>query len=416
MKILLSAYSINPFNGSEDAVGWNWLLQLSKNYNKPNDIIYLVTKRFNEENVREGIEKSNLKNVELVVVDVPNCLNWFREKHSMFHHMYYILWQKVAYNWAKKSKIKFDIIHHVSMGNYRITGQMYKFKDAYTIFGPVGGGQTTPVPLKCYYKTQKIYENYRELVNKIFMILPGYKKHLRQFDAIYATNFETKKIINKLAPNKCEVIPDISVADNMKFLHIDKKNNCTDKIKIIYVGRLIELKGLMFLADAVSQIHTDKEFEVLLYGSGELENDLKKRIKELGIEKVMKICGKVEHTLISQIYQEADIFVHPTFRDSGGVVFAEAMAHKLPIVALDQSFAKMLNDNQCGLFTNTNQSKEEIVKDFADKLKILIENTDLRLRLGENGYNFANNQLTMENKFKTIYGKIEKTKNENINC
>lgn len=413
MNILLSAYSINPYKGSEDAVGWNWLLQLSKNFNDSNDKIYVITKKFNEKDTVRGIKESGMKNVELIIVDVPDCLNWFREKHSMFHHMYYILWQNEAYKWAKKSGINFDIIHHVTMGNYRITGKMYKFKDSYTIFGPVGGGQTTPAPLKCYYETQKSYENYRELVNKIFMILPGYKRHLQKFDKIYTTNFETKEIIDKLAPNKCEVIPDISVADNMKFLNIEKRENNDGKVKIIYVGRLIELKGLMFLVDVVSQIHTDKEFEVLLYGSGELESKLNKRIKELKIDKVLKIAGQIEHTSISNTYKNADIFVHPTFRDSGGVVFAEAMAHKLPIVALKQSFATILNNNHCGLFVNTNQSKEEIIKDFADKLKILIENSDLRLELGENGYQFVNNHLTMANKFKTIYNKFEK---ENINC
>lgn len=401
MNILLSSYSINPYKGSEDAVGWNWLLQVAKHYNKPNDKIYVVTKKFNEKDTVKGIKELGLNNVELIIVDVPNHLNWFREKHSMFHHMYYILWQNEAYKWAKKSKIKFDIIHHVTMGNYRITGSMCKFKNAYTIFGPVGGGQVTPPSLKCYYKTQKIYENYRELINKIFMYFPSYKRKLKKFNSIYAVNEETQKIIEKISGRNCNLLPEIAVSKELQNLEISKVPS--NEVKLIYVGRLIELKGIMFLIDVIKEIKTSKKFKLTLYGSGELENDIRKKIKQYSLEDRIELYGEFEHTKISQIYREADIFVHPTFRDSGGAVFIEAMSHKLPIVALNQSLSSDLNEHGCGLFVNVDQSKDEIVKEFANSITTLIENFDLRRKLGENGYNYANNELTWYKKFETVY-------------
>ena len=95
MNYLISAYSVNPYKGSEDSIGWNWVLQYEKNY-KEGDRIILLTKKFNEKDTRKGLEEFNIQHVELVIVDVPDALNWFREKHSAFHHMYYILWQ----HWA----------------------------------------------------------------------------------------------------------------------------------------------------------------------------------------------------------------------------------------------------------------------------------------------------------------------------
>ena len=65
MNILLSAYSINPYKGSEDAVGWNWALTLSRRL--PESTIYIVTKRFNEEDTKRGIENCGLKNVKLII-------------------------------------------------------------------------------------------------------------------------------------------------------------------------------------------------------------------------------------------------------------------------------------------------------------------------------------------------------------
>ena len=185
--------------------------------------------------------------------------------------------------------------------------------------------------------------------------------------------------------------------------HPDKK-----PIEIIYLGRLIELKGIMLLVDVVKNIKTDIPFHVSLYGEGELENKIREKINEYGLNNVMTIQGKVDYTEITSIYTNADIFVHPTFRDSGGVVFAEAMAHKLPIVALNQSLSRDFNEHKCGLFVNTEQSKKEIINEFAGKLKELIENYDLRVKLGQNGYDYANTYLTMDYKFDTVYGKLIK--------
>lgn len=404
MNILLSAYSINPYKGSEDAVGWNWVLTLSQKL--PNSTIYILTRTYNENDTRKGIEEFGLKNVKLIIVEVPKALDWFREKHSVFHHGYYMLWQKVAYNWVKNSGIKFDVIHHISMGNYRITGKMYKIKDAYTIFGPVGGGQTTPKSLRSYYSDKKLYENIRALSNKVFAKSRLYKKQIKSFDKVYAVNDETKNAIDAAANIKCAKLCDIAIRSDMANLNIEHKPK--EQVDIVYLGRIIELKGIMLLMDVIKNIKTDKKYHIHLYGNGELANQVQSKIKEYNISDFVTLEGKVEYTKIADIYKNADIFVHPTLRDSSGAVFVEAMANKLPIVALNQSISRDLNKNKCGLFVNVNQSKDGIINEFANDLAKLIEDYDLRVRLGQNGYNYANSVLTMDYKFNTVYGDIIK--------
>ena len=51
MNYLVSAYSINPYRGSEDGIGWNWVLQYEKHW-KPGDRILVLTKQFNEADTR----------------------------------------------------------------------------------------------------------------------------------------------------------------------------------------------------------------------------------------------------------------------------------------------------------------------------------------------------------------------------
>ncbi len=402
MNILLSSYSVNPYHGSEDGTGWNWVLQLSKNFNKPDDKIYLVTKKFNEADTKKGIKEKQLSNVELVIVDVPEKLNFFKEKHSAFHHMYYMMWQRVAYNWAKKSNIKFDVIHHATMGDFRIPGYMYRLYDSITVFGPVGGGQSTPKSLKGYEKYPPV-EKFRELINKSRVISPAYKK----FDYIYAINKETADILSKALKKPCKRLIELAVADEFKNLQLDDKVK-KDKVKITFVGRLIEKKGLMLLLDTVKKINSDTSFELDIYGSGPLEKKILDYIDEYALSDKVRLCGAVEHSEISDVYKNADIFVMPSLRETGGNVIIEAMAHKLPVAALDMSICSDLKKHNCGVFININQSKEDIIQEFSKKLRFLIDNYEARIELGNNGYDFVNSNLTWEKKFDEIYGHILK--------
>ena len=212
--------------------------------------------------------------------------------------------------------------------------------------------------------------------------------------------------MQQVANKPCKKICEISIGENFKALnvtHIKKQ-----PVEIVYLGRLIEFKGIMLLMDVIKNIKTDIPFHVSLYGKGELENEIKQYIKKYKLENTVAVKGNIDYSQVIGVYQNADIFVHPTLRDSAGTVFIEAIANKLPIVALDQSFAHDLSEHECGLFVNTEQSKEEIINEFAGKLKELIENYDLRVKLGQNGYDYANTYLTMDYKFDTVYGKLIK--------
>lgn len=397
MNILLSSYSCNPYHGSEDGIGWHWTETLSKSFK--DSTIYLVTKRANEADTKKGIIEFGLNNVKLIIVDLPYCLNWYREKNSAFHHLYYIAWQNLAYKWAKKSKIKFDIIHHVTMGDFRITGKMYKFKNAHTIFGPVGGGQTAPNSLKCYEKSKTV-ASVRELINKSTSYLPSYKRRIKQFDEVYAINKETEKYLSQYS--NCQRLFELAIPNELKNLQIEKGYN--DCVHIMYMGRLIEKKGVIFLLDIMEQMPKSLNFTLSIYGQGPLKNTMERIIKEKDLTSTVNIMGSVEHSMISAVYANADIFIMPSLRETSGNVLIESMAHKTPVVALDMSICSDLKEHKCGLFIDTNQNREKIIKDFVNSLTLLINNRNLRLTLGENGYSYVNNELTWENKFKTIYG------------
>ena len=398
MNYLISAYSVNPYKGSEDSIGWNWVLQYEKKYKK-GDRIILLTKKFNEKDTRRGLKEFNIQHVELVIVDVPNALNWFREKHSAFHHMYYILWQHWAWLWVKHSGIHFDVIHHVTMNDYRIPSEMYKAKGAKVIWGPMGGAQVTPRPLKVYEKNQLV-ASFREFVNKSCSWNPFYKKALRSYYKIYCINNETQKQISRIVGKDVPLMPELALRDEYKNLPIRKGNN--DILKIVFVGRLIGKKGIAFLVDALSLMPTDMNWELLIFGDGDDHALIEKQIADSGIGKNVKLMGNRPLNQIAEAYQQADVFVLPSLRETSGNVLLEAMAYAVPIVAFDTSFCRLLKEVDCGVFVNTDQALEGIKEDWCKAIVTLGQDKELAKQMGLNGYKYVNSKLTWDEKYRII--------------
>ena len=398
MNYLISAYSVNPYKGSEDSIGWNWVLQYEKNY-KEGDRIILLTKKFNEKDTRRGLKEFNIQHVELVIVDVPNALNWFREKHSAFHHMYYILWQHWAWLWVKHSGIRFDVIHHVTMNDYRIPSEMYKAKGAKVIWGPMGGAQVTPKPLKVYEKNQLV-ASFREFVNRSCSWNPFYKKALRSYYKIYCINNETQKQISRIVGKDVPLMPELALRDEYKNLPIRKGNN--DILKIVFVGRLIGKKGIAFLVDALSLMPTDMNWELLIFGDGDDHALIEKQIADSGIGKNVKLMGNRTLNQIAEAYQQADVFVLPSLRETSGNVLLEAMAYAVPIVAFDTSFCRLLKEVDCGVFINTEQALDNIKEDYCKAIVTLGQDKELAKQMGLNGYKYVNSKLTWDEKYRII--------------
>lgn len=398
MNYLISAYSVNPYKGSEDSIGWNWVLQYEKNYKK-GDRIILLTKKFNEKDTRRGLKEFNIQHVELVIVDVPDALNWFREKHSAFHHMYYILWQHWAWLWVKHSGIRFDVIHHVTMNDYRIPSELYKAKGAKVIWGPMGGAQVTPKPLKVYEKNQ-FAAAFREFVNKSCSWNPFYKKALRSYYKIYCINNETQKQISCIVGKDVPLMPELALRDEYKNLPIRKGKN--DILKIVFVGRLIGKKGIAFLVDALSYMPNDLSWELDIYGDGADRESIEKKIENSAVANHINLLGNRPLNQISEAYKTADIFVLPSLRETSGNVLLEAMAYAVPIVAFDTSFCRLLKEVDCGVFINTEQALDNIKEDYCKAIVTLGQDKELAKQMGLNGYKYVNSKLTWDEKYRII--------------
>lgn len=397
MKILYSAFSCNPNRGSEAYCGWSWPITMY-----PHNDTFIITRPDNKYDIEKYLKDNSISNLKVYYCDskLGKKLNLSK---AMFFMVYYVLWQRAAYKEVKRlHKVhKFEYIHHVSLGDFRFVGKLWRI-DSRFIFGPVGGAQITPKPLKHYTKSHNFVEYFRRLVNFTITRSINYRRALKRAYLVLAANQETGDYIAKRQKNiNLKLMTENGIT--RKYLEgiPESYDKLTSKTKIIWSGRLIYRKGLSFLIDIISLIDKGLNYELQIYGDGPEKQFLEDKVKLLFLDDKVKFMGGVPYHIMQEAYQEGQIFVFPSIRETTGTVLFEAMANKLAIVSLNQNGAKLLVDNSCGLLIDVeNRTLEEVKKDFAEKLTYLINNPEVCLKMGQEGKKRIMHNFTWESKIK----------------
>jgi glycosyltransferase involved in cell wall biosynthesis len=104
---------------------------------------------------------------------------------------------------------------------------------------------------------------------------------------------------------------------------------------ILYVGRLIEEKGVLDLLKAFQSLSCNyRNLGLVLIGSGKGEERFRDFCAEQNIKNVF-FEGFVHQDELPAYYAAGDVFVLPTHSDTWGLVLNEAMASSLPVVCSD---------------------------------------------------------------------------------
>lgn len=180
---------------------------------------------------------------------------------------------------------------------------------------------------------------------------------------------------------------------------------------IFFAGRLVERKGVKYLINAMINVRDD--YKLIIAGDGPLRNELNNQIAEKGLDKRVIMKGYISDNELEYLYEHASLFVLPAIFDAKGdteglgMVLVEAICKGTPVIATGIGGIKdIVRDNETGLF-----SKEKDSNDIAEKINMLIEDTELREKLIVNAYKYVEKYFSIEHiadKFEDIYEKIDK--------
>lgn len=105
-----------------------------------------------------------------------------------------------------------------------------------------------------------------------------------------------------------------------------------DKLVIGHVGRFHFQKNQLFLLDVFNEIQKKESNSILLLiGQGEDKEKIVNRIKELNLEKKVKLLGIRDD--INKLMCAMDVFLFPSLFEGLGIVLIEAQATGLPVVS-----------------------------------------------------------------------------------
>ncbi len=156
-----------------------------------------------------------------------------------------------------------------------------------------------------------------------------------------------------------------------KFLNLPVKSFIIGSI-----GRLHWCKGYNYLIDVINLIkNKHPEVLLLLVGDGEERENLKEKVKRLGLKNKVIFTGEVENTV--PFIQSWDIGVFPSIYEGFGIGILETMACGIPVIASSTGGIPELVGNSGKLV------KTGSINELRKSIEELIDSPELREKLGK---------------------------------
>lgn len=151
-------------------------------------------------------------------------------------------------------------------------------------------------------------------------------------------------------------------------------------LNILYVGALLEAKGVDVLIRAFSRLaEHDTHLHLTIVGDGPQAMALKELVSQLGVGERVSFAGWVPHEMVGQHYTTADVFVHPAiWAEPFARTILEAMQFRLPLVVSNVGSPPSTIGDAGLVFERGN------VDDLVQKLEMVCRDKKLRRRLSSN--------------------------------
>lgn len=327
--ILATTYAVNPYKGSEDAMGWNYVYQVAR-FNR----VIAITR----ENNREHIEKymaahpdAVYANIQFLYYDLPKHLRWWK-RGTWGSMLYFLLWQKGVVGFIRKQGLAFDITHHLNFHNDWSPSYLWQLGKPF-VWGPIGHHPTIP----------RAFRATMPLADKLKGYLTGGIKHYfwnwsralrqtrKQADYIWCMNDSVPEVLD-LEGKDYHISPSVATHDQG---WMPEQENAT--FKVISAGRLVHLKGFDLTVRAFARFVEDNpgaKAVLTIVGKGPERERLLKLADDCGIAFRLNLIGWIERPRLMEKMKRSSLFLFPS-HEGAGMVVPEALSFGLPVVTLD---------------------------------------------------------------------------------
>ena len=387
LDVLVCAYACNPFRGSEEAVGWNWVRAIASRHR-----VTVITAAFHRRDIERALGAGE---------EWARSVSFVYCRHRPWHYSPIPFWLgieasilKPLMNWAYRLWLRdahalarglletgsFDLTHQLTYVGYRFPGHLWRLGLPF-VWGPLGGLENLPWPLfSALDRGGKIYYAGRNVINSIHRrLLRGPRQALAAAGpgVIAATSSiasELRRWYGVESTVICEVTaPTISHA-------APSTRPVGEPIRLAWSGGHLPGKALPLLLDALRRLDGRVRWTLDIYGQGPQTSQWKASAGRLGLGEHCHWHGQLPREDAIAALARAHLFVITSLKELTSTVLLEAMSQAVPVVCPDHCGFSDAVTPDCGVKVPI-RSVDAFVAGLAEAIEGLYHDEPRRLRI-----------------------------------
>ncbi len=222
------------------------------------------------------------------------------------------------------------------------------------VIGPINGGVPWPKGFEALAREDREWLGRARSMHKL---LPAHRSTRAHATAILVGSRTSYAAIAERWRSKCVYMPENGVDANA--VHDTQKSN-SGPLRVIFVGRLVPLKGVDLLLEAAAPLVRDRRVEVEIVGDGRQRAALEDLARNENLGAGVTFSGWLSHAAVHERMTTAHVLVLPSLREFGGGVVVESMAAGAVPIVLDHGGPPELVSPGTGIVVPMG-SRDEIV-------------------------------------------------------
>ena len=324
---------------------------------------------------------AQLPNARVVALKSPDLLQTVPRFTAMVKP-----WLPVFFRWARRwirrelsGGTRWDVAHQMLPQAMRYPCPLKGLGLPYVI-GPLGGSLSTPRGFEQDVASGGLLSRLRRLDRLRLSRDPWLRGGYENANLILGVAPYVRDTLAECGVPVRRFEPVLERSHEGRLPAIDRRSG-SGEAHLLHVGRAIRTKGLRDVIRAMARLGDLPGVRLTSAGDGPDLEACRLEAKALGVEDRVEFLGRVPRDDVDRLYENADVFCFPSFREPMGGVFFEAMEFGLPVIAAARGGPDFILDDTCAIRLPV-ETPEQFAADIAGAIRDLAADPDRRRRMG----------------------------------
>lgn len=355
------AYACGPEATGEHWLGWGWAREAAR----LGSLDLITTPKYQE----SILAQAEPLGITCHFLSPSGRAGWIRKSR----------WQREVFAWARRlhAARPYDLVHQTTFHTFRIPFRCAGLGIP-SVWGPIAGGESVPPGFYGVLGQSRHSEWLRSWINRLCLYQPAVRRSLRQATRVFVSNRTSLSFLPPRFHSKCRVVPPNALSHSpLPVSAARPSRNPTDPLRLLYVGNCVATRAIPLVLQALRSAGPQVHLKVV--GQGPALGEWREQAIRAKQEAQVEFLGAQPKERLTAFYREADLFVFPALRDSGGSALLEAMEQGLPVLCFPWGGPAEMVNEETGFLVRTDRP-EQTIRDMVTILNRLQQDPELGAR------------------------------------